>query len=120
MGNFIATLILIGITLFILNLFPFFQDWTEGIRNDINEKKNNIVEEYIRVQGKVDEATSKIVDTKDKIDNTIDKIGEAVDAAGQAMDTVDGLINPEDESQAEEAEKDVPAEGTEEDTTLTD
>jgi len=98
MVNFILTLILIGITFFVLNLFPFFQDWTSDIRNNINEKKNNVVEEYDRVKDEIGDISEKVEDTKETVENTIETVGNAVDTAGNLIDKVDGVLGgtPED------------------------
>lgn len=107
MGNFIATIILIGITLFVLNLFPFFRDWTSGIRNEVNEKTGNVVQEYERVKGEVEEISGKVKDTKEKVEDTLDTVGKAVDTAGNIIDKVDGALKGDDEDEEASDEEEV-------------
>jgi len=108
MINFILTLILIGITFFVLNLFPFFKDWTNGIRGDINEKTNNVVEEYDRVKGEIEGISETVTDAKDKVNNTLDTVGRVVDTAGNMLDKVDNVLGTsEDDTPIDEANDEV-------------
>jgi ABC-type transporter Mla subunit MlaD len=92
MGNFIATLILLVITFLVLNLFPFFREWTSNLRDQVDEKATNVTEEYERVKDKVNEITGTVVETKEKVEDTVDAVGEAVSATGRAIDQVNSAL----------------------------
>lgn len=96
MGNFIATLILIIITLFVINLFPMGKNFIGSIVDAFNEKRTNVTEEYDRVKDKVDEVKTTVTETKQNIDNTIDSVNKAVDSASEAVDSLNQIVGKDE------------------------
>lgn len=102
MTNIIATVILLAISLFVINLFPMGRDFIGNIIDTFHEKQANIMEEYERVKGTVDEVTTTVTETKEKVDNAIEDVNKAVDSASKAMDSVNKLVGKdEEESEAD-------------------
>jgi len=97
MVNFIASIILLGIAVFVITLFPGGKDFIGDITSSVTEKKDNVIEEYERVRGEVDEITDTVTETKDNIEETVDAVGAAVDTASDALDKINELLGDEDE-----------------------
>jgi methyl-accepting chemotaxis protein len=97
MGNFIATLILIIITLFVVNLFPMGKSFFGSIVDSFHEKTTNVTQEIERVKGKVDEVKTTVTETKQNITNTIDSVNKAVDSASEAVDSLNKIVGKDEE-----------------------
>lgn len=97
MRNFIVTVILIIITLFVINLFPMGKNFLGSIVNTFHQKQTNVMNEYERVKDSVDEVTTTVTETKKKVDNAVENVNKAVDTASEAMDSVNKLVGKDEE-----------------------
>lgn len=97
MVNFIASIILLGIAIFVITLFPGGRDFMGNIADTFTEKTDNVVEEYERVKGEVIEVKEKVDDTKTKVENAVDTVNDAMDSVGDAIDGVNEMIGRDTE-----------------------
>jgi len=97
MTNIIATVILLAITFFVINLFPMGKNFIGSILDSFNEKRTNVMEEYERVKGTVDEVKTTVTETKENIDNTIEGVNKAVDSASEAVDSLNKIVGKDEE-----------------------
>jgi len=102
MANIFATIILLGITVFVVSLFPGGKDFIGSITGSLNDKKTNVVEEYERVKGEVGEITDTVKETKEKVDKTIDTLGNAVDTASDTLDKVNSFLGDDDDEEVDQ------------------
>ena len=110
MVNFIASVVLLLIALFIVTLFPGGRDFIGDIKSDITEKTNNVVEEYERVKTGVGEVTDKVNEATTQVGNAIDTVNDAVDSAAGAINSVNSLINGDENEEVTEENTEEPAE----------
>lgn len=114
MANLLATIVLLFIAVFIINLFPFGKDFLGGITDSFNEKKENVVEEYEKVKGTVDDITEKVTETKEKVEGVVETVSDVVDKTSDAIDTANEFLGGEEgegegeEEPAEEEEEQEP------------
>lgn len=101
MGNFIATIILIAISIFVINLFPMGREFLGSIVDTFNDKKANITEEYQDIKGKVDKVTGAVVETKEKVDTAVEDVNKAVDSVSDAVDSANKFLGDEDKETEE-------------------
>lgn len=92
MTNFLATLILLVISFFVVNLFPAGHDFIGSIMDSFNQKTTNVVQEYDRLKGQVDEVTTTIKDTKEQVDKTVEAVSSAATSASKALDQVNQML----------------------------
>jgi|GEM_PF-3290951 len=103
MGNFIVTVILLAITLFVINLFPMGREFLGSIVDTFNEKRTNVMQEYEDIKGTVDKVTGAVTETKDKVDTAVTDVNKAVKSVQDAADSANKFLG-DDSGQAETGE----------------
>ena len=99
MVNFIASIILLAIAVFVISLFPAGKEFIGNITDTFTEKKGNVVEEYERVKGEVEDITETVTETKEKVEKTIDTVSGAVDTASETLDKVNELLGDDEDDE---------------------
>ena len=95
MGNFIATIILIIISLFVINLFPMGKEFLGSIVDTFHQKQTNVIQEYEDLKGKVDTVTTAVTETKDKVDTAVTDVNKAVKSVQDAADSANKFLGDE-------------------------
>lgn len=73
-----------------------------NLTSTFNEKKENVLEEYETVKGKIDDLAATVEETQEQVESAVNTVSSAVDAAGDALDTVNGLLGDESAGQEDE------------------
>ncbi|MFH0838442.1 MAG: hypothetical protein V1880_04230 [Patescibacteria group bacterium] len=113
MANIIATIILLAISIFVINLFPMGKEFLGSIMDSFHEKKTNVMEEYERVKAEVDDINKTVTETKSKVEKTVETVGNAVDTAANALDKVNSFLGNDEKDDGkltEETTKENPEE----------
>jgi len=103
--GFIAKVIILVIMGVLLFQFPFVRDFGTNLKASLQEKQANIISEYDRIKGKVDDTVDKVNATKEKVEDTVDAVSDAVNK-------VNGLLGgDDDEDEAAEEDGETEEEG---------
>jgi len=96
-GKLIKLLIVI-VAVYLLMQIPYVSEKLSGIKADIFQKRDNIVNEYERVKDKVTQTKEKVDDTVQTVEETVDKVGEATDKIGEAANKVGEVFSGDKEA----------------------
>ena len=110
-GKLIKIIIVIAAIYFLMQI-PFISEKLNGIKTDILQKRDNVVNEYDRVKDKVTETKQKVDDTVKTVDETVDKVGGAVNKVGETVNKVGDVFGGDKEKTDETPPTDGQTTGT--------
>lgn len=96
---------LLGITFFILMLFPFGRNFFLTLLGAADAKRDNVVEEYERIKGTVDGVTEKISATEKKLNDTLETVNETKESIEKTAETMENFYESNEEKMHELAKK---------------